>query len=62
MPNDVIVYISSRIDNNIRELEGAFNRVNAYAFLNRSQINIDLAMDALKDLFPKEKASQVDTG
>ena len=59
MPNDVIVYISSRIDNNIRELEGAFNRVNAYAFLNRSQINIDLAMDALKDLFPKERASQV---
>ena len=59
MPNDVIVYISSRIDNNIRELEGAFNRVNAYAFLNRSPINIDLAMDALKDLFPKEKASQV---
>lgn len=59
MPNDVIVYISSRIDNNIRELEGAFNRVNAYAFLNRSPISIELAMEALKDLFPKDKASQV---
>lgn len=59
MPNDVIVYISSRIDNNIRELEGAFNRVNAYAFLNRSPISIDLAMDALKDLFPKDKTNQV---
>ena len=59
MPNDVIVYISSRIDNNIRELEGAFNRVNAYSFLNRSPISIELAMEALKDLFPKEKANQV---
>ncbi len=59
MPNDVIVYISSRIDNNIRELEGAFNRVNAYAFLNRSPISIELAMESLKDLFPKDKASQV---
>ena len=59
MPNDVIVYISSRIDNNIRELEGAFNRVNAYAFLNRSPISIELAMESLKDLFPKDKTCQV---
>ncbi len=59
MPNDVIVYISSRIDNNIRELEGAFNRVNAYAFLNRRPISIELAMEALKDLFPKDKSTQV---
>jgi len=59
MPNDVIVYISTRIDNNIRELEGAFNRVNAYSFLNRKPITIELAMESLKDLFPKEKTSQV---
>ena len=59
MPNDVIVYISTRIDNNIRELEGAFNRVNAFSFLNRKTITIELAIDALKDLFPKEKANQV---
>lgn len=59
MPNDVVVYISSRIDNNIRELEGAFNRVNAYAFLNRRPITIELAVEALKDLFPKDKSNQV---
>ncbi len=59
MPNDVIVYISSRIDNNIRELEGAFNRVNAFAFLNRRPITIDSAVEALKDLFPKEKTHQI---
>jgi len=59
MPNDVIVYISTRIDNNIRELEGAFNRVNAFSFLNRKPITIELAVESLKDLFPKEKASQI---
>ena len=59
MPNDVIVYISTRIDNNIRELEGAFNRVNAFSFLNRKPITIELAIESLKDLFPKEKANQV---
>ncbi len=59
MPNDVIVYISTRIDNNIRELEGAFNRVNAFSFLNRKPITIELAMESLKDLFPKDKTSQI---
>ena len=58
-PNDVIVYISTRIDNNIRELEGAFNRVNAFSFLNRKPITIELAMESLKDLFPKTKTSQI---
>jgi chromosomal replication initiator protein len=59
MPNDVIVYISTRIDNNIRELEGAFNRVNAFSFLNRKPITIELAMESLKDLFPKDRTSQI---
>jgi chromosomal replication initiator protein len=58
MPNDVIVYISSRIENNIRELEGAFNRVNAFSFLSRRQISLDLAIEALKDMFPPETISQ----
>ncbi len=59
MPNDVIVYISTRIDNNIRELEGAFNRVNAFSFLNRKPITIELAMESLKDLFPKDRTNQI---
>lgn len=59
MPNEVIVYISSRIENNIRELEGAFNRVNAFSFLNRKQITLDLAVEALKDLFPPQTHAQV---
>jgi len=59
VPNDVMVYIASRIDNNIRELEGAFIRVIAYASLTNQTVDIDLATEALKDIFPQGKPKQV---
>ena len=31
IPNDVLVYIADNIDSNIRELEGALNRIIAYS-------------------------------
>lgn len=59
IPNDVMVYIASRIDNNIRELEGAFIRVIAYASLTNQTVDIDLATEALKDIFPQGKPKQI---
>ncbi|MBC8014127.1 MAG: chromosomal replication initiator protein DnaA [Sporomusaceae bacterium] len=59
VPNDVMVYIASRIDNNIRELEGAFVRVIAYASLTNQTVDIDLATEALKDIFPQGKPKQI---
>lgn len=59
VPNDVMVLIASRIENNIRELEGALIRVMAYASLNHLPINITTATDALKDLFPHGKPVQI---
>ena len=61
VPNDVMVYIASRIDNNIRELEGALIRVMAYASLTNQTVNIDLATEALKDIFPNGRPKQVTT-
>ncbi|BBB90569.1 MAG TPA: chromosomal replication initiator protein DnaA [Methylomusa anaerophila] len=61
VPNEVIVYIASRIENNIRELEGAFIRVIAFASLNNHQIDIDLATEALKDIFPHGRPKQITT-
>jgi chromosomal replication initiator protein len=59
VPNDVMVYIASRIDNNIRELEGALIRVMAYASVNNTNIDIALATEALKDIIPNSKPKQI---
>lgn len=50
IPDDVIEYIASNIGNNVRILEGAINRLLAYsAFSGAAEINLDLAVEALKD-------------
>lgn len=59
VPNDVMVYIASRIDNNIRELEGALIRVVAFASLNNQVITNELATEALKDVFPTGKSKEI---
>jgi len=50
IPNEVLVYIANNIESNIRELEGALNRVIAYASLTGSPITLDLAQDCLKQI------------
>lgn len=49
-PEEVAFFISERIQSNVRDLEGAFNRVVAHAqFLGRA-VDMDLAKRALADL------------
>ena len=50
IPNEVLVYIADNIESNIRELEGALNRVIAYASLTGSPITLELAQDCLKQI------------
>jgi chromosomal replication initiator protein len=59
VPDDVFTYIASKIDTNIRELEGALIRVIAYSSLTNNEINIDLATEALKDILPTLKPKQI---
>ncbi|MEO9139698.1 MAG: chromosomal replication initiator protein DnaA [Jatrophihabitans sp.] len=49
-PPEVLEYIASRIQSNIRELEGALIRVTAFANLNRQVVELGLAEMVLKDL------------
>ena len=49
--DDVLLYIASRIDTNIRELEGALTRAIAYASLNNKSISKETVAESLKDLF-----------
>lgn len=56
VPNDVMVFIADKIASNIRELEGALNRVIAYASLTEGEVSVDLATEALKDILSVNKA------
>ena len=49
-PPEVLNFIARRIQKNIRELEGALNRVMAYARLTKSPLTVDLATQALADI------------
>ncbi len=48
--DEVLTMIASRIDTNIRELEGSLTRVTAYAMLTKKPVTCELAEDALKDI------------
>ena len=50
IPIEVIEYIANINDSDVRQLEGAITRVFAYAsMMNRGIINLDIAIEALKD-------------
>jgi chromosomal replication initiator protein len=49
-PPDVLEFIASRIQSNIRELEGALIRVTAFASLNHQAVELGLAEMVLRDL------------
>lgn len=56
IPNDTLSYIAGQIDSNIRELEGALVRVQAYSAMSGSEITTSLAADALKSMIrPEDK-------
>jgi len=55
IPNDVLNFIASKIQSNIRELEGALIRVNAFSKLTNQKISVDVANEALKDIISNNK-------
>ena len=50
LPNEVAFFIAKRLRSNVRELEGALNRVIANANFTGKPITIDFVKDALRDL------------
>ncbi len=50
IPNDVLSFIADKVVSNIRELEGALNKVIAYSSLTETEISIDLCAEALKEI------------
>ena len=56
----IFQYIATNIKSNIRELEGAFNRIIAKSrIMNTSEITLELAEDALKDIIHPDQPKEV---
>lgn len=58
---EVIQYIANNIKSNIRELEGAFNKIVFYAKLNKleEEITLSIAEEALKDIIDPNKSNEI---
>lgn len=59
VPSEVLDLIASKVQSNIRELEGALIRVTAFASLQRTDVDPALAEMVLKDLFPNESTREI---
>jgi len=55
VPNEILELIAERIQSNIRELEGALNRILAFADLSGSLLTPELVEIALADLLPQKR-------
>ncbi|GAA3948909.1 chromosomal replication initiator protein DnaA [Gordonia caeni] len=58
-PDEVLELIASRIERNIRELEGALIRVTAFASLQNTDLDLSLAEVVLKELIPDSGAADI---
>jgi len=50
LPEDVAFFIAQRIKSNVRDLEGALQRVMAFSRFTNQPLSIEMAQEALKDL------------
>ncbi len=59
IPDDVFLFIASKIKTNIRELEGALLQVVAKTSLNHKPINMDTAQEALKEILSSDRPRSI---
>ena len=56
---EITTYIATNIKSNIRELEGAFNKIIAFSKLNKVNPSLSLAEEALKDILSPDKPREI---
>ncbi|HAX24860.1 MAG TPA: chromosomal replication initiator protein DnaA [Thermomicrobiales bacterium] len=59
VPNDVLEYVARKVQSNIRELEGALNKIIALAQLFNAPIRMDIASQALNDAALEARRAQI---
>jgi chromosomal replication initiator protein len=50
VPPDVVMFLAKRISSNVRELEGALNRIAAYATMQNRAIDLDFVSEVLANI------------
>jgi chromosomal replication initiator protein len=55
IPDNVAIFIASKIKSNVRELEGSLIRLVAYSSLTGRPINLSLTQEVLRDLLPSQE-------
>jgi chromosomal replication initiator protein len=61
IPDDVLVFIADKVISNIRELEGALNRVIAYSLLTESEITVEMCNEALKEIISASNSKVINS-
>ena len=59
IPDEVFTYIAENITNNIRELEGALNKIGVFCKLVNEEVTLEVAKDSLKDIINKDHDVQI---
>lgn len=57
---EIIQYIAANIKSNIRELEGALTKITAYAKLYKTDITLEVAENALRDLISPNESDDIE--
>lgn len=54
IPDEIFKYIAENITNNVRELEGALNKIGIFSKLMNEEVTLEIAKDSLKDIINKD--------
>jgi len=61
LPREVALHLASKIDSNVRELEGCLTRLSAFASLSKTAITVDFARHVLHDLLRERRTVSIET-
>jgi len=61
LPREVAIHLASKIDSNVRELEGCLTRLSAFASLSKTAITVDFAREVLHDLLKERSTVSIET-
>ena len=61
LPREVAIHLASKIDSNVRELEGCLTRLSAFASLSKTAITVDFARQVLQELLRDRSAVSIET-